>query len=48
MAQTWLIPGGSEFWLVFMGKLETMTWIEYCPYCGYRHPNLRKDWGNEK
>lgn len=44
--ETWLVPGGSEFWLIFRGHSQTFTWIEYCPYCGYRPPNLRLDWGN--
>jgi hypothetical protein len=46
--ETWLVPGGSEFWLIFRGDYERFTWIEYCPYCGYRPPNLRWDWGNPK
>ena len=46
MTKTWLVPGGSEFWLIYMGKTETFTWIEYCPYCGYRPPRLRFDWNN--
>lgn len=46
MTETWLVPGGAEFWLIFMGNTKTFTWIEYCPYCGYHPPNLRKDWNN--
>ena len=48
MTETWLVPGGHEFWLIFRGDPERFTWIEYCPYCGYRPANLRKDWGNHK
>lgn len=46
--KTWLVPGGSEFWLIFGKDPGTFTWIEYCPYCGYRPPNLRYGWGNAK
>jgi hypothetical protein len=46
--ETWLLPGGSEFWLIFRGDPERFTWIKYCPYCGYRPPNLRLDWANTK
>ncbi len=46
--ETWLVPGGREFWLIFRSDPERFTWIEYCPYCGYRPPNLRWDWGNTK
>jgi hypothetical protein len=46
--ETWLVPGGREFWLIFKGEPELFTWIEYCPYCGYHPPNLRLDWGNPK
>ena len=48
MTETWLVPGGKEFWLVFNTEPKRFTWIEYCPYCGYRPPNLRLDWGNPK
>jgi len=48
MTETWLVPGGSEFWLVFTTEPKTFTWIEYCPYCGYHPPNLRADWGNPR
>ncbi len=48
MTETWLVPGGSEFWLIFKDDPERFTWIEYCPYCGYHPPNLRWDWGNTK
>lgn len=47
MTETWLVPGGREFWLIFRGDPERFTWIEYCPYCGYRPPNLRWDWNNK-
>jgi hypothetical protein len=43
---TWLTSGGTEFWLIFNTDPKRVTWIEYCPYCGYRPPNLREDWGN--
>lgn len=46
MTETWLVPGGSEFWLVFNSEPKRFTWIEYCPYCGYHPPNLRLDWNN--
>jgi len=46
--ETWLVPGGKEFWLVFNLEPKIFTWIEYCPYCGYRPPNLKSDWGNTK
>lgn len=46
--ETWLVPGGSEFWLIFNTEPKSFTWIEYCPYCGYRPPNLKCDWGNTK
>lgn len=46
--ETWLVPGGSEFWLIFKGNPNKFTWIKYCPYCGYRPRNLRIDWGNTK
>ena len=38
-ARTWLTPGIiKEFWLIFScdGQPERMTWINYCPYCGYK------------
>lgn len=38
--ETWLIPGGREFWLIFKGDPQLFTWIEYCPYCGYHPANL--------
>jgi hypothetical protein len=40
MTETWLVPGGSEFWLIFNTEPKRFTWIEYCPYCGYHPPNL--------
>lgn len=46
--ETWLIPGGSEFWLISNTEPKSFTWIEYCPYCGYHPPNLRLYWGNTK
>lgn len=46
MTETCLVPGGSEFWLISMTEPKRFTWIEYCPYCGYRPPNLRWDWNN--
>lgn len=46
--ETWLVPDGSEFWLIFRGDPVRFTWIKYCPYCGYRPPNLRSDWGKTK
>lgn len=46
--ETWLVPGGREFWLIFCAEPKKFTWIEYCPYCGYRPPNLWDDWGNPK
>lgn len=48
MTETWLVPGGSEFWLIFNTEPKRFTWIEYCPYCGYHPPNLRHDWGKTK
>lgn len=48
MTETWLVPGGSQFWLTTTTEPKWFTWIEYCPYCGYRPPNLRLDWGNKK
>lgn len=41
MTETWLVPGGSEFWLIFNTEPKRFTRIEYCPYCGYHPPNLR-------
>ncbi len=48
LTETWLVPGGKEFWLIFKGEPERFTWIEFCPYCGYRPPNLRWDWNNRE
>lgn len=43
--KTWLSPDGKNFYLIFSndesrGIPETCTWIEYCPYCGFRPPDL--------
>jgi hypothetical protein len=36
-ARTWLTPLSKEFWLIFgSGDSETFTWINYCPYCGFK------------
>ncbi|MGD8305106.1 MAG: hypothetical protein PVF17_00495 [Ignavibacteria bacterium] len=33
-AKTWLTPGyHREFWLIVN---NIYTWINYCPYCGYK------------
>ena len=43
-ARTWLVPVCREFWLVFGDKPERMTWITYCPYCGYKPSDKKKWW----
>lgn len=48
LTETWLTPCGREFWLLFNIEPQRCTWIEFCPYCGYRPHNLRKDWGKNK
>lgn len=48
LTETWLVPGGTEFWLIFKTKPERFTWIKYCPYCGYHPTNLRHDWENDR
>lgn len=49
LTETWLTPWGDEFWLFFNGDgPERCTWIEYCPYCGFRPPDLKPEWGNKK
>jgi len=49
-ADTWLTPCGTEFWLFFRGGNEPdrCTWIEFCPYCGLRPPDLKDDWNCRK